>query len=382
MKSADFTTATNGFPLESDATLGFMQTAYTEAVAALAKMKGSDMVVVSGMAETGNAVAAGWIFLNGELIEFMAGTKSTYFIIVDAWVQKANQDGTLYNRYRARKAQFGTGTTQYAYADLQRAESIITLRERLVDLMAMEGEVILKGCEVSAVTVSTLAIAAGTAIIDRKIVTVGTYAGNFPVWLKSDGSFVTTAPAAPFIKFDPHTSQRVADVWRRAMTPIGNVAMQTSLPTDRFDSTGLGKFEFKGFALANGQNGTVNLQGCFPVGQYLGGNSGDPIWDTLYATLGSTGGAKQVALNIENMPAHNHTNSTSPPGGPVPPTHHGLIRRSAAGDDVTTGSDDTGGSGSEPDIIATPQDIPFQGQNTPHENRPPFLVLAFVQRIN
>ncbi len=381
MKTANFSTATNGFPLESDATLGFMQTAYVEAATALAKMKGDDMAVISGMAESGNSVAPGWIMLGGEFIEFMGGTKTATFIIVDTWLAKANQDGQVYDRYLTRKAQFGTGTTQYNYADLQRAESILTIRERLVDLLALENEVIIKGCEISALTVSTLTIAAGIVVIGRKILTTGSYSGAFPVYLKGDGTYTATLPAAPFIKFDPHTSQRFADVQRRAVTPIGHVSMQAQVDADRFDPTGLGRQEWKGFAFANGQNGTVNMQGRFPIGRFLNGNSGNPIWDANYEDEGNVGGEKTVGLTIAQLPSHNHTANTVS-GGVVPPGDFGLVRRSESGEDVTSQNTDTSNSGSEPDQLATPVDIPFQGSNAKHENRPPYMVLVFIQRIN
>mgnify|MGYP000887919551 CR=1 FL=1 len=381
MNQADFSTATNGFPLESDATLGFMQSAYTDAANALAKMMGPDMVVVSGMVESGNAVGSGWILLNGELVKFMGGTKSATFIIVDSWEKKANQDGQLYDRYLTRMAQFGTGSVEYNYADLQRSEAIVTLRERIVDLFSLETGVIVKGCEVSGVTSTNLNISAGVAIINRKMIAVGSYSGTFPVYLKEDGTFVTAAPSAANVEFLPHTSRRWADVLRRALTPVGNVSMYASLPSDRFDTSGAGKFEWKGYALCNGANGTVNLNGRFPVGRYLNGNSLDTNWDSAYGVAGSTGGEKEVALTIANLPSHNHTGNTSN-GGPVGQGEYGLVKRSQSGQSVTSASQDASGSGTEPDVAGAPNDIPFQGDNTKHENRPPFLVLAFVQRIN
>ena len=55
--------------------------------------------------------------------------------------------------------------------------------------------------------------------------------------------------------------------------------------------------------------------------------------------------------------------------------------RSQVGQDVTTDNFDITGSGTEPNIKDSPQDIPYQGDNTAHQNRPPFYVLAFICRV-
>lgn len=120
MNYADFTTAPDGFPLESDATLGFMQTAYSEAVRALAQLAGDDLVVVSGCIESGSVMSDGWILLDGDLVFFEGGTISANFIIQEVATQKANQNGTLVDRYFVKKAVFGSGPSEVPCASLRR----------------------------------------------------------------------------------------------------------------------------------------------------------------------------------------------------------------------------------------------------------------------
>lgn len=120
MNRADFTTAPDGFPLESDATLGFMQDNYQDAIRALAQITGDDLIIVSGCIESGSVMSPGWILVDGDLVFFEGGSISTYFVITETVTQKANQNGTLVDRYFVKKAMFGTGAGQIAYNTLKR----------------------------------------------------------------------------------------------------------------------------------------------------------------------------------------------------------------------------------------------------------------------
>lgn len=118
-----------------------------------------------------------------------------------------------------------------------------------------------------------------------------------------------------------------------------------------FDSTGLGINQYTGWAICNGNNGTVNRQGRVPV------QLSD---DSDFDTLGKIGGAKTAKLTVANMPPHNHTIpvATAAGGG----TSGGLS--STTGLDSLTGV--TGGSG---------------GQAQPFSIMPPYIVTLFIQRI-
>ena len=167
MNYADFDTQPNGFPLESDATLGFMQRDYQSAINGLGNYFGNDKVIVSGLVHAGANASDGWIMLGGELIFFQGGVRQTTFVIAEPWVQKANENGALVNRYKTKKAMFGTGAVQYNYADLQRLEGIHALQNRILDAVLFEPEIALSGLVVSNVNTgaSTLDISAGVAVI-------------------------------------------------------------------------------------------------------------------------------------------------------------------------------------------------------------------------
>lgn len=366
----------NGFPLEADATLGFMQSAFQDSITGLAKYFGNS-VILSGMVETGMNVSDGWILIADELIFFEGGVKTANFIIEETVVQKANQNGALIDRYFTRKAKFGTGGTSYAYADLQRLEGIQALQNRLLDLVTFEPEVIVSGCAVSSVNVglSTLAITAGIAVINRKFITVPAYSGGYPIYFQEDGTWTNTAPGSNFIAFNPYTSQRLADVTARATSPLGDIRMRAALSTS-FDGTGLGKWDLKGWALANGANGTLDLRSRFPVA--YDGRISDPggnLWDVAYNTPGTAGGEKAHTLTTAEIPAHRHGGDTIAEGEP------GMILRSVSGASTTVDAIDASGSGTEPNITSAPVPVPLAGGGGAHENRPPFRVLVFIQRV-
>lgn len=130
MNYADFDNQPNGFPLESDATLGFLQRNFQEALEnGLAKILGSGSWILDGVVVTGGVASDGWVYHNGEILFFQGGSVSTNFIIDETVVQKANEDATLVDRYFSRVCRFGTGAGQTAFANLKRwrAQTTLTL---------------------------------------------------------------------------------------------------------------------------------------------------------------------------------------------------------------------------------------------------------------
>jgi len=382
MNIADFDTAVNGFPLEADATLGFMQASYSSAIRGLAGIAGGNGVILSGLNDLGSSVSDGWIWYGGDVVFFQGGAKQANFVIIETATQKANLNGTPYDRYFDKKAQFGSGTGAIAFSTLRRIDTIEDIRKRLLNLY-FESEVIIEGCEVSNIVGSNLEISAGLVLINSTFKNIPAYSGAFPVYLNDQGVYVSSQPGGNYIKFDPHTSQKLADIIRRSITPIGDVKMKVTL-SDLFDNTGLGKWSELGWALCNGQNGTIDLRGRVPLGyDSRTSDPADGIWDAAYNTPGAAGGEKSHVLSIAEMPSHNHTENTAS-GGNVDTNEHGLIRRSQIGEDVTADGADVGNSGTEPAVsgaTSVPQDIPYQGGDQAHENRQPFRVLVYVQKI-
>ncbi len=156
----------------------------------------------------------------------------------------------------------------------------------------------------------------------------------------------------------------------------------------------------KGWILCNGKNGTPDLRGRFVLG-YDDGTGGmkDPTntSDTKYRTVNNTGGEKLHTLTVNEMPTHNHyVDLTASTGG-----HH------AHG--ITTFNDNFDETGGQPETgkIGWTNDSKFtnydkfpkrntdhdglhshtvkgnsntRGNSKPHENRPPYYVLAFIMK--
>ncbi|MGV0755864.1 phage baseplate protein [Empedobacter brevis] len=147
-----------------------------------------------------------------------------------------------------------------------------------------------------------------------------------------------------------------------------------------------------GWVLCDGANGTPDLRGMFVVGY--------DNRDTEYNAIGKTGGTKEVALNVNQMPLHKHNGFTAAVGD-----HQHFV---AGGSYVDDGKNDgvdqyntlhvrgdqqgnghryqlhgtnlsatlgkTSTSGSHSHTFETNE----TGGNQAHENRPPFYVLAKI----
>lgn len=153
----------------------------------------------------------------------------------------------------------------------------------------------------------------------------------------------------------------------KALTPVGTIVMWAGainqIP--------------QGWALCDGTNGTPNLKGRFIVGY-------DPN-ESAYNSIGKTGGQRDVTLSVAQMPQHNHPGSTNVTG-----EHFHSVNLRVDGQGVGSGpslTKDTPGndegfvpwavnpSGDHSHTVTTHN----RGSNQPHENRPPFYTLAFIQ---
>jgi hypothetical protein len=79
-KKIDFTKS-GGFPLDQDI-LNFMQTAYVNAITALASAVG-DRVILSGVENDGTAVTDGFVCINGEILPFTGGNAAVAKVRVE-----------------------------------------------------------------------------------------------------------------------------------------------------------------------------------------------------------------------------------------------------------------------------------------------------------
>lgn len=185
-----------------------------------------------------------------------------------------------------------------------------------------------------------------------------------------NAELTTTLPVAVdfiTIKFTGH-NYSYAEVLGRKLNPVGTVLMVATL-TDFNTTTGLGSGVWKGWALCDSQNGTVNLKGRFVVG-----------WDGTdsdYDAIGDNGGAKTVTLSTAQIPAHSHVLAKSGNVGnnPLTGTEYLAATFDQGGGNAFNAT--LGGSNSAPDIGKTAD----FGGGTAHENRPPYYTLAYVQKI-
>lgn len=127
-----------------------------------------------------------------------------------------------------------------------------------------------------------------------------------------------------------------------------------------------------GFVLCNGANGTPDLRNRFVVGA-----------GSTYA-VGATGGADSVTLTTSQIPAHNHTatstSSVSDPGH----SHTYRIINSPGGDGSSTryANDATGTTGTSTTgiSVSTSTSIGNTGGGNSHENRPPYYALCYIMK--
>lgn len=124
---------------------------------------------------------------------------------------------------------------------------------------------------------------------------------------------------------------------------------------NNFDITGLGIGQRTGWAICNGNNGTKNRNGRFPLGY-------DPV---NYATLGALGGYKNAVLI-----AHDHT---------VSPTQNPTY--GAGGAVRTTWGPSAGDTGAAGDTVPLITSTAGGTEDGVGKNMPPYIVTLYIQKI-
>lgn len=182
--------------------------------------------------------------------------------------------------------------------------------------------------------------------------------------LPSGGDFIP-------IKFTGH-NQSLPEVLGRNVLPVGSI-LEVDDVSSFSAATGLGSGSWRGWALCDGRNGTQAILGRVVVGY-------NPS-DIDYNVIGKAGGAKSVSLTASQIPSHNHKMiALMSPG-------------QKATDSLTASNQiaDVGNRGnSNPSfdyaiagtsVSASVGSSGNTGGSQSHENRQPYIVLAYVKKI-
>jgi hypothetical protein len=167
--------------------------------------------------------------------------------------------------------------------------------------------------------------------------------------------------------------------WRRIYNGmIGEIRMYNGITTN-FDTTGRGLVggTYDGWALCNGQNGTVDLSDKFVIAAHMNNvqhpGHDSKGWVTWISNVESehTGGVRDITLNAGN---------TYRPARPIV-----TVDKWAADGNAKSNSGQLWGSGANPhdtagDVVLLPADA---GNTTPPSisTLPPFMAMAFIQFI-
>jgi len=172
----------------------------------------------------------------------------------------------------------------------------------------------------------------------------------------------------------------------------------------------------EGWALCDGTKGTPDLRDKFIIG--AASDQGETAKTTITGAQTQSGGAKEIALTLENMPTHRHLNPSHTHIGPAHthkgPLHqhkqvehtHGINGRSSimvggkgfqmewlkhggiaglisgGGGDLTesAGNNETSVSGGEETESSGEYYLSYEGSGTAQNNLPPYYAVAFIMK--
>lgn len=116
------------FPTSSE-TFQFMQSMLA-LVAKIASLGGNNYIL-EGCTESGNNVSAGVVVVNGEILPFTGGSKSTYVVISETRDSVQVYDTAYTDLYINRRVIFGTGSGQLAWSGFKRFTDLLAIATSL-----------------------------------------------------------------------------------------------------------------------------------------------------------------------------------------------------------------------------------------------------------
>lgn len=121
---------TGGFPLKGER-LQELQTAYSifNSLGALA----GNLTIISGCELLGTTIGKGFVYIDGELLEFRAGavTPSSTVIIIEEAVNREFENAEIKTVHTIRYATFGTAATSWPWTDFKLVDPMVTMMTRL-----------------------------------------------------------------------------------------------------------------------------------------------------------------------------------------------------------------------------------------------------------
>ena len=179
-----------------------------------------------------------------------------------------------------------------------------------------------------------------------------------------------------------------ANVQLAGFVPVGGIILFAG-NTSWFDATGKGYANMPacGFALCNGNNGTVDMKGNVPVGATtMGGLPLTSITMGASYNLNDVGGEIKHTLVPGEIPSIGFTGTTTPSTAAVvtPDVYENGFKSSVSGNNgvgLTSAGSFQPSVGLKVNIPSLTVNGTLAGGGTSHENRMPYRALFYIQRI-